>query len=71
MLLRESANRNPCVKPFPVPGQRIEDDHRFVYRLEGSMLEILACRYHDRLEGQHPRTVREQYAFTYGNQGLA
>ena len=28
--------------------RRIDDEHRLLYRLEGSTLVILACRYHDR-----------------------
>ena len=27
--------------------RRIDDCHRLVYRLEGDLLVILACRYHD------------------------
>jgi toxin YoeB len=28
--------------------RRIDDEHRLIYRLEGTTLVILACRYHDR-----------------------
>jgi len=28
--------------------RRIDQEHRLVYRLEGRVLVILACRYHDR-----------------------
>jgi toxin YoeB len=28
--------------------RRIDDEHRLIYRLEGSTLVILACLYHDR-----------------------
>ena len=27
--------------------RRIDDSHRLVYRLEGELLVIIACRYHD------------------------
>ena len=27
--------------------RRIDDEHRLVYRLDGDLLVILACRYHD------------------------
>lgn len=28
--------------------RRIDDEHRLVYRVDGAVLVILACRYHDR-----------------------
>lgn len=54
-LIRD-IQRSPCegiAKPeglrFDLSGcwsRRIDDEHRLVYRVEGDVLHLLACRYH-------------------------
>ena len=56
--LIQACLRDPFVgigKPEPLRenlsgcwSRRIDDEHRLVYRLDGPILVILACRYHDR-----------------------